>query len=434
MPSYALNATKTLTNYGIKIYGSTYDPVFGQGVLFTKPNLSIIGSSCFIDYSGTENLSDLNYLKKVFASTPAGTTFQFSNSSYYDPDFDYTVDPTGVFSLQTLTGNNRLIIGNVVSGFTYTTNYRFYNKSNFVNPPQFTTGYTGGSTAANYIQNNLATNPGKSFINFGIVGSNFGKEEYIEITGSTSNKGKIKANSPIKLKDNRELIYTDTTLTNEDLSTSGITMTHYLRGDSNPEILSKSRKNLGCYVVFDSNGNQIQCFENQNQLQAFLRSQFESTTYTTQWIPTLYCSRLTDNGFNAASADKTLLYDSSIFVIVEEVASGTFGGDGNFTFNYIYLLKTNAEGNDNIQTTSEVTFTIDNGFKIDLSHPTLKGFSVNAYLDEYKTILMNSDYYLIGIPGFDQSGIFYTKTSTSARKIYLEFTGPANLSLVVNVN
>jgi len=431
---YALNAAKTLLNYGVKLYGSTYDPCFTQGYMDSKPNVSIIGTSCFIDYTGTESISDLTYLIKLFQSTPVGTTFQFTNTEYYDPNYELSLDPTGIFSLESLTGDDKIIIGGIISGFTYQNNYKFYKNINFADSPQFTTAYVGGATASNYIQNNLTSNTGKSFINFGTIGSEFGKEEYVEITGSTLNSGKLVVNSTIKLKDNRELLYTDTTLQNENRSTTESTITHYLRGDSNPEILSKSRKNLGCYVVYDSSGNQIQCFENQNQLQAFLRSQFENSTYTTQWIPCLYCSRLTDNGFNAASADKTILYDAAIFLFIEEILNGTFDGQGNFTPNYIYQLRSNADGNDNIQITSEVSFTIDNGFKIDLSHPTLKGFSVNAYVDEQKSILMSENYYLIGVPGFDQSGIFYTKTATSPRKIFLELVGQVVIGLTITVN
>lgn len=433
MPSYVLNASKALSNYGIKVYGSTYDPCFTQGYMSSKPNLSIIGSSCFIDYTDTSNISDLTYLIKLFKSTPAGTTFSFSQGNYYDPNYEYTVDTSGVFSFQSLTASNKLVVGEIVSGLTYTANYKFYNKSNFIDPPQYSTSYTGGATASNYIENNLTSNPGKSLINLGLIGSEFGKEEYIEISGSTLNTGKIKVNSVIKLKDNREAAYTTSTLSNENLSTNNISVTQYLRGDANPEILSKSRKNLGCYVVYDANGNQIQCFENQNQLQAFLRSQYETSTYTTQWIPCLFCSRLTDNGFNGALADKSIVYDAAVFLFVEEQTFGNLDGNGNIVLSYSYTLKSNYIGNDNLSPTTEINFTVDNGIKLDLSHPTLKGFDVDIYSDAAKTIPVIKDLYLIGIPGFDQSSLIYTKTQTSPRILYIEFVGPSVISLKVTI-
>jgi hypothetical protein len=434
MLSYALNACKSFINYGIKIYGSTYDPCFTQGYINSKPNVSIIGSSCFIDYTSCFDISDLSYIKKLFKTTPVGTTFAFTNANYYDADYTYTVDPSGVFSFESLTGNDKLIIGGVQSGFTYLTNYKFYESLNFIDFPQYTTVYTGGGTAQNYIENNLTNNPGKSFINFGIIGNQFNKEEYIEISGSTLNSGKIKLDSIIKLKDNREIVYTTVTLQNENKVTSGVTFTHFLRGNANPEILSKSRKQIGCYVVYDSNGNQIQCFENQNQLQAFLRAQYENSTYTAEWVPCLSCSRLTDNGFNAAASDKSIAYDASIFLYVDQINSVTYDGNGNYTPTYAYLLKSNKDGNTSLQITNDIEFTITTGFKIDLSHPSLKGFVINMYLDAAKTVPMTENIYLLGIPGFDQSGILYSKTETSAKKVYIELVGPSVLSLIVSVN
>jgi len=430
---YVLNATRTLQNYGLVLEGATYDPIFSQGYINSKPNISIIGSSCFIDYSSTYSTSDLTYLIKMFESTPAGTTFALTDGNYYDSEQDYTVDVSGVFSLQSLTNSNKLVIGGIISGFTYTTNYKFYNQNNFIDPPQYTTGYTGGATASNYILNSITNNPAKSFINAGFLGSEFGKEEYVGLSGSTLNTGKLKINSVVSLKDNRELLYTDVVLTDENLVTNNITVTQYLRGNANPEILSKSRKALGCYVVLDADGNQVGCFENQNQLQAFLRSQYENSTYNSYWIPCLYCARLSDNATNAASADKSILFDGSVFFIINESPVPTFNDSGDLEVNYVYTLLANAEGSATLAATSSLDFNVDYGFKIDLSHPTLKGFSVNLYLDEEKTVPMTDQFYLIGTPGFDQSYLVYSKSTTSPKKIYMELNGNVIIPVEINV-
>lgn len=430
---YVLNATRTLQNYGLVLEGATYDPVFSQGYINSKPNISIIGSSCFIDYSSTYSTSDLTYLIKMFESTPAGTTFALTDGNYYDSEQDYTVDVSGVFSLQSLTNSNKLIIGGIISGFTYTTNYKFYNQNNFIDPPQYTTGYAGGATSANYILNSITNNPAKSFINAGFLGSEFGKEEYVGLSGSTLNTGKLKINSVVSLKDNRELLYTDVTLTDENLVTNNITVTQYLRGNANPEILSKSRKALGCYVVLDGDGNQVGCFENQNQLQAFLRSQYENSTYNSYWIPCLYCSRLSDNATNAATADKSVLFDGSVFFIINESPVPSFNDSGDLEVNYVYTLLANAEGLSTLAATSSLNFSIDYGFKIDLSHPTLKGFSVNLYLDEERTVPMTDQFYLIGTPGFDQSYLVYSKSTTSPKKIYMELNGNVIIPVEINI-
>ena len=375
----------------------------------------------------------MTYLIKIFESTPAGTTFALTDGNYYDSEQDYTVDVSGVFSLQSLTNSNKLIIGGIVSGFTYTTNYRFYNQNNFIDPPQYTTGYTGGATASNYILNSITNNPAKSFINAGFLGSEFGKEEYVGLSGSTLNTGKLKINSVVSLKDNRELLYTDVVLTDENLVTNNITVTQYLRGNANPEILSKSRKALGCYVVLDVDGNQVGCFENQNQLQSFLRSQYENSTYNAYWIPCSNCSRLTDNAFNAANGDKSILFDGSVFFVINETQVASFNQSGQFQIDYVYTLLSNQSGNSILTSTSSLNFDVDYGFKIDLSHPTLKGFFVNLYLDSQRTVPMTDQFYVLGAPGFDQASLIYSKSETSPKKIYMELNGNVIIPVEINV-
>ncbi len=150
MPSYTLNITQSLQNYGLEIFGNTLDPVFVKGTIDSKPNVSISGASCFIDYSNSYNNSDRVYLIKMFKNTPSGTTFYFSNGLYYDEILNYRTEVSGIFSLGGITNSDRLIIGNIISGFTSGNTYSFYTSENFVNTPSYTTGYTG-STLSNYI-------------------------------------------------------------------------------------------------------------------------------------------------------------------------------------------------------------------------------------------------------------------------------------------
>lgn len=432
MFSYTLNAVRSLKNYGISILGSTYDPAFTKGFLLSSPNVSIVGSTCYIDYSATTNISDLTYLLKVFGRAPAGTTFALSSGNYYDEDKNIFLDISGVFSKNTLTNSNKLIIGTIVSGFTYTSNYSYFNKNYFTVTPQYSTSYVGGATFANYIVNNITSNPEKSFINAGIIGSCFGTEEYVELNSTTSNTGKLKINSVLKLKDNKEILYTDTVLSNENLGNTLTTATFYLRGNADPIILNVSRKNLGCYVVVDNNGNQITCFENQNRLQAFLRSQDEPASYSANWIPCLDCSRLTDNAINIATADYSLLFDNSIFFYVVEQQIPTFPTSTS-SLSYVYTLYSNYNGNAFPQPTNAVTFISSYGIKLDLSHPTLKQFSVNVYSDSTKNNIVTQNLYKIGIPGFDQASIIYQKTDTNSKILYLEFVGPVTFDVTVTV-
>lgn len=432
--NYVLNATKTLQNYGLYLYGSTYDPVFTQGYLRSKPNVSVIGSSCYIDYSQSYNISDLTFLKKYFANTATGITFSFNSASYYDAEKDYLTDPSGIFTFESLTNDSKLIVGGIVSGFTYTTNYKFYNRNNFTNIPQITTEYRGGSTAANYILNNITNNPAKSFLNAGFVGSAFNKEEYVGLSGSTANSGKLKVNSVTVLKDNREVLYLDVAAQNENALNNNSIVTQYIRGNANPEILSKSRKALGCYVIIDDQGNQVNCFENQNELQAFLRAQNEGATQSAYWVPCINCSRLSDNAFNAATADKTILFDAEIFLLIEETQVPSFNPSNDLEINYTYTLYGNQSGPSTLSPVSALTFTIEDGFKIDLSHPSLKGFEPKLFINPEKTIEYTGTYYIIGTPGFDQSSLIYPKTIDNPKVIYMTLSGNVVFGITITVN
>jgi hypothetical protein len=256
-----------------------------------------------------------------------------------------------------------------------------------------------------------------------LLGSVFSKEEYIEISGSTLNSGKLLVNGCLQLKDKKEVLYCGVTLTNENLLNRETTMTQYLRGESNPEILSKSRKSLGCYVIYDELGNQIDCFERQNELQAYLRSQFEGATLSTQWFVCDSCSRLGENAFDAANPDKSFEFEASIFAKVLT----SFDNNNN----PVYQLLLNYPTSFTLRTSSSIAVSVTNGFKLDLSHPTLKGYSITTYGEEEKINEVTQSIYYYGVPGYDQSSLVYQKTLTSPRSLYIVFEGPVIFTLEV---
>jgi hypothetical protein len=396
--------------------------VFTKGYVNSSPNVSIAGTSCYIDYSECYDNSDRTTLVKLFKNTPAGTTFALSNGDYYDSDLDIRRDISGVFSLQTLTNSDKLIIGGIVSGFTYDNTYKYYNKNNFIKHPQYSTGYAG-ATNSNWIKNTLNDSRFKSVMNKGILGSVFSKQEYVEIAGSTLNSGKLLVSGSIQLKDKQELIYCGVTLTNENLSTQQTTITQFLRGNSNPDILAKSTKTTGCYLVYDGLGNQVNCFEKQNELQAFLRSQYEGATYSTQWISCDSCSRLSDNSYNAASADKTFPFEALIFASIIESTDTNGNLSRSLYLNYPY--------SNVLRSASAITINLSNGFKIDLSHPSLKGYVVNVYSDINKINIITQNLYSIGTPGYDQAGLLFVLKPNSPKNLYFEFAGPVTFDLNV---
>jgi hypothetical protein len=422
--SFFLTASQVIQNYGFEIAGSTYDPVFTKGYINSSPNVSIAGSSCFIDYSECYDNSDRTTLVKMFQNTPAGTTFALSNGDYYDADVELRRDISGVLQLETLTGNNKLIIGGIVSGFTSDSTYNYYIKNNFVKPPQYSTTYVG-ATNSNWIKNTLNDSKFKSVVNKGILGSVFSKQEYIEIAGSTLNSGKLLVSGSLHLKDKKEIIYCGVTLTNENVASSFKTITQFIRGNSNPDILAKSTKTTGCYVVYNGEGNQVNCFEKQNELQAFLRSQYEGATCSTQWVICDSCSRLSDSSYNAASGDKTFVFDVAIFAQIDQSVDSNNNPTATLLLNYptSYILRES----------SLISINMNNGLKLDLSHPSLKGYSVQVYSENTKTNLISTNLYYLGTPGFDQASIIYLKQAKSPRSLYIDFVGPVTLEVNIQI-
>ena len=422
--SFFLTASQIIQNYGFEIAGSTYDPVFTKGYINSSPNVSIAGSSCFIDYSECYDNSDRTTLVKMFQNTPAGTTFALSNGDYYDADVELRRDISGVLRLETLTGNNKLIIGGIVSGFTSDSTYNYYIKNNFVKPPQYSTTYVG-ATNSNWIKNTLNDSKFKSVVNKGILGSVFSKQEYIEIAGSTLNSGKLLVSGSLQLKDKKEIIYCGVTLTNENVASSFKTITQFIRGNSNPDILAKSTKTTGCYVVYNGEGNQVNCFEKQNELQAFLRSQYEGATCSTQWVICDSCSRLSDSSYNAASGDKTFVFDVAIFAQIDQSVDSNNNPTATLLLNYptSYILRES----------SLISINMNNGLKLDLSHPSLKGYTVQVYSENTKTNLISTNLYYLGTPGFDQASIIYLKQAKSPRSLYIDFVGPVTLEVNIQI-
>jgi hypothetical protein len=127
------------------------------------------------------------------------------------------------------------------------------------------------------------------------------------------------------------------------------------------------------------------------------------------------------------------LFDGSVFFIINETSTPVFNNSNEIEIDYVYTLLSNSEGSSNLAVTSSLEFDVDYGFKIDLSHPSLKGFSVNVYLDEARTVPMADQFYLIGTPGFDQSYFVYSKSSTSPKKIYMELNGNVVIPIDIKI-
>ena len=153
--SYILNNVRSTTNSGIIVNGTTCDPCYSRGWFNTTPNILITGSTCYLDYTDTYNTSERVLLNRIFSSLPVGTSIYINPVEYYDDVKNIRTYVGGTFTYASTFNSNKCVVGNITSGFTASSPYTFFDKDNFVRPPQFTMGYTGGATSANYIQYSL---------------------------------------------------------------------------------------------------------------------------------------------------------------------------------------------------------------------------------------------------------------------------------------
>jgi hypothetical protein len=429
MSSFTLNQVRSITNTGMVLKGSTYDPCYSKGWMNTIPNISINGNTCYFDYSDTYDSSDRTLLTKIFSTIPVGTSVYVEPIDYYDELKNIRTALGGTFTYSSSFNSNKVIVGTVVSGFTFSTSYNFYDKINFVKPIQFTLGYTGGATAANYIIYSLPNKNNTSFSNSGILGSVLNFEEYIEISGSTLNSGRLRCYGFIKLKDSQELLYTVNTLTNEDLFTAKTTLKYFIRGTSNVGVKEKPEGALGAFTVYDQNLLKQDCYDNQNEYQTFLRSQSLGNTYYGYWLPCQSCGNFVESASYANNGNRTLFYANSIYFSIAQLATTV-----NNVTTSPFAVYTNRSYTAQSSLISAVTLaSSSSNVKLDISHPSLQGWSVDIFTDPDLTQKLSTSFYRSGTPGFDQSYILLLYGQYLPKTVYCVFDGPTKLTVTLSV-
>lgn len=429
--TFILNKVRSITNTGIAVYGSTFDPCYQKCWLTTIPNISIDGSTCYIDYSDTFNNSDRVFLKRIFSTLPVGSSVYLTNTEYYDELNNVRTQLGGTFTYSSYFNDYKTIVGTISSGFTASPNYSFFSKENFVSIPQLNLGYTGGATAANYILNSLPNKSNTKFKDTGVLGSVFNFEEYIEIAGSTLNSGRIRTYGTVKLKDETELIYvTGTTLANQNLKTVQTSLNFYIRGESNTFIIEKPQNNIGAQFVYDANLVKLNCYENQNEYQAFLRSQAMGSTMYSYWGSCQTCDSPSDYSSYALNGNKTLSYVNNVYFSLA-TSVPAFGQTNAIN---PYSVYTNRSSTGASNAVSALNFTSMNGnLKIDLSHPSLQGWNVDIFTDSSFSNRLTASYYKSGVPGYDQSYILLIYSASLPKTLYCVFSGPGQTSVTISL-
>lgn len=424
---YVLNDVRSFSNYGLYIQGVTTDPVFSDGWIASKPNLTITGNTLFIDYSHVYDLSDTTYIKRTFAAFGnTGVTFYFIPSEYYDGLKEYRNTIGGTCYLADTLNNDKILVCTIGSGFTTDSNYLNYTKENFIEIPQYQFESTQSVTGY-FLINSMPNLSLENFKSIGIIGNRYGFEEYITISGGTQeNDGRIQLDSFVTLKDNREILYFLSGGTAQNFSDTLTTVSLSLRGDTDTLTAPRFSNLTGIFVTrYKSNNYIINCYENQSQNQAILRK---------QELPTI--SNEIYSTFENCDSCPDLIYGTS--------GTTTFDEIGEIFTNLIFLRilsnnlvsVTNATAGTIIQT-STATITVasrtENVIKIDLSHPSLLNYELSLYTDPAKTLPLTATQFTVyGRVGYNNSYAM-VRNYVNGTILYGMLEGPNTINFTINV-
>jgi len=421
---YTLNSVRTMTNYGLSVLGNTSDPIFTKGLLLAKPNVSIDGSTCVIDYSHAYDVSDRMFLLKTFGSLTAGNTFTFNTAEYYDEPNDILTQLYGTCTFSSTLNDNAIIIATITSGLTASSTYNYYSKNNFTTTPQYTFNSTG-ATIGCFILNSLPNLSQNTFKKMGVIGSAFGFEEYIEIIGGTAdNSDRIPLYGTATLKDSQEILYFTSGGTTQNLFNTATQLNLYLRGMPTLIVAPYNSNITGIFTVSGiTDGNLISCYENQSLNEAILRKSKLDAAYFGSYVNCKSCSDYIYGEEIGTPYNIALpAFDNLIYLQINDTTTATVS-----TITALYGQFTTVS-NLNINTVSSIKTTI----KIDLSHPTLRGYDLELFSDGARTMPIGSFFEVYGDLGYNGAfGMIINYQTPST--LYGQLSGPNILYFTINV-
>jgi hypothetical protein len=414
---YTLNSLRSLRNYGLYVIGNTLDPVFDRGWIQTKPNILIKGGSCYIDYSHAFNVSDLIYLNQTFSELGSGTTFYMQPSEYYDQEKNILLNLGGTCTVNQFLNDDKIIVANILSGFTGASGYVYFTKENFVGLPQFTFQQTKSFTGY-FLVNSLPKLSKTTIQSMGVLGNALGYEEYISLSsGVCENSERIQVQGTVTLKDFQEVLYFTSGGTSQDMGNTLTNVSLYLRGD--PSIISAPRESsvTGIYTVVDSNSNGLlNCYENQSLNQFILRKEKLASNFIANYFNCKNCPDLVYGSQNTMEFGEVgFNFNNLLLLYIVDGATATL--TNSLTASFVV----NSTGS--IRVASSPTKIL----KIDLSHPSLIDYDLAIYTNANKTTVLDAtNFSKYGRLGYNNSYAII-KNYQPNTTLYCTLQGPSTI-------
>jgi len=404
---------KTFDSYGINIVNSYTDVDLLGKKINSSPLVQFYNSftKAIFDYSNTESENDLEYIDILLQGLTNGNTFTISDGYYVKDQDGITSNINGIYQFDGAQNNN-LILTTVISASSVNNTESRYERDYFVNSPQFTlnSGFTGDPYHVI-----------KSMTNIGLV-ERLGavENDLIEVSyaGNTANIDRYRIEKVETSSENEELIFLKDSVNNDNRLGQLSTINLYVRGIP-PLSLTEIDKDLnGCAKTYTVDGNYLECFENQNELQAYLRRfKYEEKNVLNTWTEECNCV-----GFTAGYQTDGLNFDAEFFVKISS---------NNYVIAGVYTEVVNS---------TNPTLNISEGiFKFDQSH-----FSNYSDTSKYELVfaetvneLLNEDYLNIFennyVAGTESAYTLLTVSSSTPRTFYYGARGMPSLYGIVNI-
>lgn len=435
--SKPLNVVKTTQSYTAAFVGNTANPCFTKGLLESSPSIHFSGSTFLFNYSQTKNSNDLKFLKLFLGGLTTGSTFAFSSGKYANIETGEVINWNGTLTLRGVTGTFNECF--YATGITWTTGLSagFYERKKFTKPIQYT-AIVGATTS--YLISKTPEQDPLNFAYLGIYGSDYGFEEYIEVEGSVLNNKRIKIKNSVKLNDNSELIYIDSSesIVNEDFFFKKPFINLYMRGEMPIDIANYDESVNGVVMISTpSPGIYTLLLDNQNRQQYALRTSTVATVNYT-WHPnstlktfsSITPALTTFNSYN---------YNKIYHLVVTTVTVPTINASsvlesptvmGELFFNTVYVDLVIASEIDATSTQAN-----GNNFKIDLSDSRNLGLIVTPFIDQECTIPLTENYSVYGTPGLQTACfVYHTTQNTTYKSFYLKLSRETDSVLYIKVS
>jgi len=289
--------TKTFSSYGINIVNTYSDFDLIGKELISSPLVYYYNSfgKAIFDYSQTVNTDDLDLLEIFLQGITNGNTFSVSSGYYVKEQDGITSTINGVYQFDGATGNN-IILTTVVSATGINNAEYRYESEYFVNPPKLdlNTGFTGDIA---YIIKSV-TNEGE------ITKLGLYEDDLVEISyaGNTANLDRLNVEKVEVSTDGEEFIFVKEPVVNDNRIGLWTTINVYTRGNATSELLTSDFTLNGVANTYTKNGVILDCFENQNELQAYLRRYgYSDTEVTSIWGYSGICPETSTSSSTAGS-------------------------------------------------------------------------------------------------------------------------------------